>query len=793
MGTDASHAPGAPGAPAYWCPGSKAGVGTAIQEASPVWFTLGRGALEEVYFPGPDHPRVRDCALAVTDGADFFSYEKSDAESITEILEEGVPAYRITNRCKQNRYRIIKEIISHPQRGTVLQKVHFKAEGKQDLQLFVVMNIHLGEQGSGWVAEYRGVPMLFAEGDGVAIALACSAPLIRRSAGFCGVSDGWQDLSRHKKMTWMYERADGGNVTLTGQIDFPVDGKEFLIASGFGFDADAAGMNALAALKDGFEVARKDYFARWKEWQAKLLSLDRQNGQGVNIYRSSTAVLRTHAAKMPPGAMVASLTIPFGQDRVGIDTGGYHLVWPRDLIEIAGGLLAAGEKASVHDIVTFLEATQEPDGHWPQTMWLNGKPYFNGIQMDETAMTVLLLDLARREDALTDADLRRFWPMVKKAVGYLVRNGPFTPEGRWENSSGYSPFTIGAEIGALLIAADMAEDNNEREIAKYLREKADVWNGGIELRTYAIGGALAEKAGVEGYYIRLGKPTGKGGQVESDKVLGDEKDEDLVCPDALALVRFGLRPANDQRMVNTVKAIDKFLKVDLGYGPGWRRYLDDHYGEYPDGHAFDKQGGVGRAWPLFIGERAHFELAAGRFNEAERLLQLMEKTATNTGLISEQTWDADDIPEKDLYRGKPTTSACPLVWAHAEYVKLLRSLKDRKVFDCPQVNLKRYGKGFTRPKKRIWHFHEMIDQIVAGDTLGIEVLAPALIRWSANRWKDVLEAKTRDIGLDLHLADLPTTKIPAGTDIEFTFYWTEADRWENSNFKVTVVKPEKVE
>ena len=42
----------------------------------------------------------------------------------------------------------------------------------------------------------------------------------------------------------------------------------------------------------------------------------------------------------------------------------------------------------------YLQATQEGDGHWPQNMWLDGRPYWNGVQMDEAALPILLVDLA---------------------------------------------------------------------------------------------------------------------------------------------------------------------------------------------------------------------------------------------------------------------------------------------------------------------------------------------------------------------------------------------------------------
>jgi glucoamylase len=674
-----------------WNPGSKDGVGTALGEASPAWFTLGRAAVEEVYFPRADNPRVRDLAFAVADGHDFFSWEKSDTDSDVAALEPGVPAYRMTNRCRRGRYVIEKEVFSHPDRPAVVLRVRFRPGHGPDLQLYAILNPHLAEDQRGWVGDYKGTPMLFATGDAGAVALACSARWVKRSVGFVGKSDGWQDLSKHRQMKWEYRQADGGNVALTGQVGLAAGGGEFLLALGLGLDPDAAGLTAHAALLDGFDAPLARYAARWKDWQAGLLPLDGREGREATVYRASTVVMRAHEAKLPPGAAVASLTIPFGQERTGDDTGGYHLVWPRDLVETAGGLLAAGSPDHARATLLYLESTQEADGHWGQNMWLSGRPYWNGIQMDETALVVLLLELARREGAVKKSEAAHFWPMVQRATDYLVRKGPATPEDRWEHDGGYSPFTLGAEVAALLVAADLATENGEPELARRLRETADTWNANIERWTYVTGTDLAKKVGVDGYYVRLGEPAGRGGPPQGSNPR-DQPDENSVSPDALALVRFGLRAADDPRIVSTVKAIDAALKVDLGYGPGWRRYVGDPYGEYLDGRAYDHKGGVGRAWPLLAGERGHYELAAGRPREAERMVRLMEASATSTGLIPEQVWDADDLPEKGLCRGRPTTSACPLVWAHAEYVKLRRSLRDGAVFDLPRQTVRRYGK-----------------------------------------------------------------------------------------------------
>ena len=163
----------------------------------------------------------------------------------------------------------------------------------------------------------------------------------------------------------------------------------------------------------------------------------------------------------------------------------------------------------------------------------------------------------------------------------------------------------------------------------------------------------------------------------------------IVGPDALALVRFGLRAADDPRIVNTVTVIDAVLKVDTPYGPAWRRYVEDLYGEHVDGTPFNGTG-RGRAWPLLTGERAHYELIAGRRGQAKRLMHALEAFANEGGMIPEQIWDADDLPEQGLHFGQPSGSAMPLVWAHAEYVKLRRSLQDDRVFDMPPQTVQRY-------------------------------------------------------------------------------------------------------
>ena len=797
---NSSNPPGSPGIQPRWTSSAKSGVGTALSDSSHVWFTLSHGILNEIYFPRLDIACTRDLGLLITDGGSYFSEEKRHAVSVVNYLAPGVPAYRLTNTAMDGRYSIEKEICTDPRRPVCLQKIRFRAlKGRlSDYRVYALLAPHLnncGFENTGFLDDYKGTPMLFAERKGFALALASSGGWGKRSAGFVGFSDGWQDIARNFQMTWEYARAENGNVALTGEIDLNACGGEFLLSLGFGHGAAEAGGHALASLQEGFETARGEYIQGWQDWMQSVDPPDDTDGNH-DMFRISACVLRTHEAKLFPGGIIASLSIPWGFSKSDDDLGGYHLVWPRDLVETAGGLLAFEAREDALRVLGYLQVTQEADGHWPQNMWLDGSAYWPGLQMDETAFPILLVDLLRRNGGLADGKLGRFWPMVRRAAAFIVRNGPVTQQDRWEEDPGYSPFTLGAEIAALLVAADLAELKAEPALAAFLRETADAWNANIERWMYQVDGPLARKLGIDGYYVRIAPPDvadpGSTSPLEGYVPIKTRPPADpldpaasIVSPDALALVRFGLRAPDDPRILSTVKAIDALLKVDLPQGPCWYRYNDDGYGEHEDGSAFNGTG-VGRLWPLLAGERAHYELAAGRRAAAEALLRSMETSADESGLISEQVWDAADIPERELFFGRPSGSARPLVWAHAEYLKLRRSLRDGKIFDQPPQTYERYVVRKQPATVFIWSFNNKVRNMPAGLKLRLQSLAPALVRWSTDGWKTSQNITSRDTGTGVYVADLPTEKLASGSRVGFTFSWGEEKRWEGTNFEVVV-------
>lgn len=797
MPDDQSIPPGAPGMPARWTSSSKSGVGCALSSRSSVWFTVAYGILNEIYYPRIDEACTRDMGLIVTDGQSFFSEEKRHAQSRILPVADGVPAFNIVNRCEQGRYEIRKTIFVDPKRDVVLQHIRFEAlKGDiADYRLFVLLSPHLvnrGAENNGWVGDYKGVPMLFAEGSGTALALGCSAPFGARSAGYVGVSDGWQDLSRHFQLQWQYPRAENGNIALVGEIDIRQQ-PEFVLGLGFGRRPSEAALNVRASLYDDPKTILQEYVDGWQQWQDGLRSLDRKPDKaGRNSYRISTAVLHTHEARSFPGGHIASLSVPWGFSKGDEDLGGYHLIWPRDLVEVAGGMLAAGATEEAVNVIHYLHAIQEEDGHWPQNCWIDGTPYWDGVQMDETALPILLVDMVWRAGALSAIELEALWPMVRSAAAYIVCNGPVTRQDRWEEDGGYSPFTLATEVAALLAAADFAESAGAPDEAHYLRETADTWNDCIEQWTFAGDTALARTHGVEGYYVRVTSPdcadatSPMNGFVPIKNRPPEEgyvQAGNVVSPDALALVRFGLRAPDDPRIQSTIRVIDALLKVDLPSGPCWHRYNDDGYGEHADGRSFDGTG-IGRAWPLLTGERAHFELAAGNREQAARLLDALEGFASDGKLIPEQVWDTEDIPELGLIRGRPSGSAMPLAWAHAEHVKLLRSLADGRVFDMPFQTQERYLKqGITSPR-RSWRANHKCHRMPSGKLARIEVQAAAMVRWSLDNWQSFTDTPTKDSKLGMYIVDLPTAECAFGQTLLFTFHWLDADKWEGQDFQI---------
>ena len=334
----------------------------------------------------------------------------------------------------------------------------------------------------------------------------------------------------------------------------------------------------------------------------------------------SRCILLAHEDKSFQGALVASMSIPWGETMGDDDLGGYHLVWTRDLAQSATALLATGQTGTPLRALIWLATIQRADGRFPQNSWIDGDAYWSGVQLDEIAAPILLAWRLRREGV----SLGQFDPcvMILRAAAYLIRQGPVTAQERWEENAGYSPSTLATVIAGLVCAAEFARQRNETGAADFILPYADWLAAHVEEWTVTTAGELVE--GFPRHYIRINPadPETPDPHADPNTTMLDVANDggayparNIVSCDFLQLVRLGIRAADDPLVRDTIAVADRVLKTELPQGPCWRRYNHDGYGQKEDGGAFDGEG-VGRSWPILTGERGHYELAAGTGPEA---------------------------------------------------------------------------------------------------------------------------------------------------------------------------------
>jgi glucoamylase len=757
-------------------------VGCALG-SSRLWFTIGGGIINEVYYPRVDLPQIRDLGFLIGDGAGFWVEVKRLWQHSVELAAPGAPAVRIVHR--HERFELALRVTPAEHRDVLLIEVSLS--GDETLKPYALLAPHLGGTGMNnraEVAAYRGRRLLWAEQGPFSLALAAGTAqqqdaFGRASAGFTGSSDGWQDFARNGALSWQYDSAGPGNVALIGELP-----RQAVLALGFGSSVESAATLAVTSLSEPFEHSWERQLGAWTRWhtqcghQVLCTALPAECAEQVRI---STMALRVHQDKTYPGAMVASLSVPWGNTRE--ERPGYHLVWPRDLVESAGALLAVGALREARNTLRYLHATQHADGHWSQNQWLGGKAYWEGLQLDETAFPVLLAVALDERNALKGTEVR---DMIRRALSFLVRNGPVSQQDRWEENAGLNTFTLAVCISALVAGAPYLETEG-RALALAI---ADYWNARLENWT-SVGedAPLARLYGVPGYYVRVAPEQTLISQ-RPDGVLPIRNQ--LMAPnlpvgaqvgvDFLQLVRFGLRRADDPLITSTVKVVDALLKVDTPCGPVWHRYNEDGYGEHDDGSAYDGTG-RGRGWPLLTGERGHYELCLGR--DPLPYLVAMTRMASAGGMLPEQVWDTAPIPARGLAAGRPTGAAMPLVWAHAEYLKLAASRKLQRPFDRPDSVWQRYG-GERPPLTRvIWAEEAAVTELPEGCALSIALRNAGAVRWGLDGWQEVREQSTVANPLDLHVVEIDTQRLRAGRRVDFTYH--SGARWVGRDFCVQVV------
>ena len=791
-------APGGPGITPKWTFGAKDAVGTAYSVSSRIWYTLANGVITEVYYPTIDTPQIRDTQLLVSDGETFFHDERRNMKTETECMGSAALGFKLINSDLEGRYSIEKTVIGDPHAPCLLvhTKITIAREWQGRLHFYVICAPHL--QIGGWhnnaqVVQMRGRRLLIAHRDDVYLVIGTTVPMRKLSVGYVGVNDGWTDLAHNLQMDWEYTSAINGNVAMTAELDLSRT-TEFTLALGFGQTLHNAVSTAAQSLAIPFEHHLETFEEQWQRTSKRMSLMPKISQYDSYLFARTVNLLLANEDKLYPGAMIASLSIPWGEDKSDDDLGGYHLVWTRDMGNCASALLAVGDTVTPLRALIYLAITQREDGGFYQNFWIDGSPYWMGIQLDEVAFPIILAWRLWKCNALANFDP---YITVHRACGYLIREGPATMQDRWEEAGGYSPSTLAATIAALICAADFIESRGDSHTAEFVRVYADFLESHVEKWTVTNEGSLVP--GVKRHYIRINpavSATGSVGDEDPDKgelVLANQKPGDryqypanqIVDAGFLELVKFGVRRADDPLMIDSLKVIDAVLKVDTPGGPCWKRYNHDGYGQRDDGKAFDKWG-VGRAWPLLTLERAIYELAAG--HDPDPYVRAVENFTSGIGLIPEQIWDAADMPGQLMYFGKPTGAAIPLMWAHAEFVKLLRSIVDQKVFERIEPMAERYCKVFAdqQPCKiEIWKENRQVRSIDAGVLLRVQQGAPFSLHWSADDWTTVNDIASTPTSLGVEYVDI-NVAVTQNSPLRFTFFWPQENRWQGENYAIEV-------
>jgi len=785
---------GAPGLPPKWTHSNKDGIGTAYSSDSRLWFTLWRGSVSEVYGPTIDLPQLRDFGFLITDGESFFQEERRHLVTTVHRPYLHALGYRIESHDPGGRYSLERKVLSDPHLPVLLTQIRLivhdaRLEGK--LHLYALAAPHLmggGADNNGYVLNVLDRPMLTAEKEGGGLALGTPNGWRAASVGYVGASDGWTDLAGNFRLDWEFDQALHGNIALVGEVPLR-RGEPVTVGLSIAHSVPAAITAVYQSLGTPFAVHEERFVEQWDRTVTHAVPLAPSSSDKGRLCRNSRSVLLAHEDKVYPGAFIASLSIPWGAWKGDDDRGGYHLVWTRDMVQTASALHASGHGEGALRALIYLATRQHPDGGFPQNFWLSGRPYWRGVQLDEVAFPILLAYRLKRDGRLEDFDPI---PMVRRATRFLIHEGPVTQQERWEELSGYSPSTLAACIAALTAASEMLREAQDQWTAELARRYADFLNCHLEPWTVTDSGTAVP--GISRHYVRIrpADPTDpiphEGPSMGNVKLPNLDPSATNIVPaegivDAgfLELVRYGIRRADDAIIVASVRAVDTLLRVETPFGPVWRRYNHDGYGDRGDGGPFAGWG-VGRGWPLLTGERGHYELALG--HDPAPYLQTLEKMAYRTGLLPEQVWDEPDRPDIHLFLGQPTEGAMPLCWAHAEYLKLLRSAHDHRVFDRIDSVADRYARPrHAPPPLEVWKFNRQVSTVGAHVPLRVIADAPFVLHWSDSDWSHTEDTEATSTPIGLAYVDLPPLERP-GRHYRFTFRWTGVDRWEGRDFSV---------
>lgn len=686
----AATAGGGPGANAFWTEPHVQGFADALGSASKVWYEIGDGQLGNVYYPQLDNPDTFGLQYYVTDGSTFTDNEVANTSHAVALADATSLEWQQTNTASSGKYTITKTYVADSARSVILIQTTFKNSSAAPLYLYAQYSPALNNDGMGNSGGTDGASNdLTASNGSVASAMAASTGFTATSTGYAGTStDGASILNSSHSLSTSYTGVtSAGHVTQTAQIPVAASGSTtFTLALAFDATTAAAVSDASASLGTGFASAETSFRSGWHAWVSGLHAAPASvsgNAKLLQQYDVSLMEVKADEDKNYVGGFVAAPNMPWGASLSANSAGqhGYHLVWTRDEFQMASALLAAGDTTDASDALTYLLNYEETSsGYVKQNSWLNGNQMWSGTQEDEVAFPIILAYQLGRTDATT-------WGKVQLLANYIVSNGPYTGQERWEENGGYSPSTMAAEIAGLVCAANIATANGNSSLASTYLSKADAMQSAVDSDTYTTTGPIGNGS----YYVRI-TPNANPNAADTIGISngGGSYDQRAVVDQGfLELSRLGVKPASSTQITNSLAAVDATIRTNIpGFGSYFNRYNHDGYGETSTGGDYTGAG-VGRPWPVLSGERGEYDVQVGNTTDATAMLNSMANAANAGSQISEQIWPTASAD--GFTQGQPDNSSTPLMWTMAQFVRLAIDISAGKTVDTPAVVCQHYG------------------------------------------------------------------------------------------------------
>ena len=401
---------------------------------------------------------------------------------------------------------------------------------------------------------------------------------------------------------------------------------------------------------DTYLARTATYWRAWSEKDHRHIE-DQLGSQATDLYRRSVLTARTHVDNR--GAIIASTD--FDITKFARDT--YAYAWPRDGAIVANALDRAGHEDVTRSFFTFCQQTLVEEGFFlhkytpygnPGSSWL---PWIDShgvrtlpIQEDETGLVLWSLWQHYRIHRNLDFVVGLYSTLVVPAADWMVsyldqRNGlPMPSWDLWEERWGVHAFTVGAVWGGLDAACNFADLFGDVQAFVRYQAAAD---------------RLRQASDTHLYSAELGRFPRRV-TVEDDESVT----VDTVLDSAISgLWRFGMYPADDKRVADTMTAISTQLANNAAAG-GIARYTDDYYFRVePDARKVP-----GNPWFMCTMWLAQWYIASAKaaadLKPAQKVIDWVVAHQLPGGLLSEQL---------DPNTGAPI-SVSPLTWSHAEFI-----------------------------------------------------------------------------------------------------------------------------